>query len=135
MRAGQLRHVIELRAPQLVTDAEGSVTDTHGRVKTVRAEARQPSGREIERANVADFRVDTVFRLRYDPELAPSIGLDGGPQSPQQGLSGLWTVRWNGLDHEVEAVLDPDGRRRELILYCTRRASVRHNSAVTAGAA
>lgn len=130
MKAGSLRHQIELRRPALVTDGEGSVTDTHSVAKTVRAEARQPSGREIERANVADIRVDTVFSIRYDPELAPGIGLDGGPQSPQQGISALWTVRWQGLDHDVQAVLDPDGRRRELVLYCTRTGAARHAAAI-----
>lgn len=106
MRTGRLRHRVEIQSLSTTQDGYGEAVETWATVATVWGEMI-PSLRATREAFAAvseqrSARLSMECRLRYRDGLSP-----GGTR-----------LRWNGAVYEVEAVMDPDGRRRELLLLC-----------------
>lgn len=106
MRTGRLRHRVEIQQLSTTQDGFGEAVETWTPVAKVWAEMI-PSLRATREAFAAtseqrSARLSMECRMRY---------LDG--LSPRETR-----LRWRGSEFEVEAVMDPDGRRRELLLLC-----------------
>lgn len=106
MRAGQLRHRVTIQTLTVSQDGYGEPTETWSNTATVWGEVRpliaqtrealtQASGQRVARQT---FNV----RLRWREGIAPATT----------------RVLWDDQVLDVEAVMDPDGRRRELDLIC-----------------
>jgi SPP1 family predicted phage head-tail adaptor len=106
MRTGRLRHRVEILAPSTSQNGYGEPEGSWTPVATVWAEM-VPSLRATREAFAAmseqrSARLSMECRLRY-----------------RDGLSPRETrLRWRDQVYDVEAVMDPDGRRRELLLLC-----------------
>ena len=102
MRAGRLRHSIQLQRPDVQTDSFGGnvagwITDS-----TVRAEVHQLEGKELHAAQQVD--TEARYRVRIRPR-------------PGQNPDATWRVLYHGRELELISVIDPDGLGRELLLY------------------
>lgn len=104
MRAGALRDRITLQAPPTAQDAAGQPAGNWTDVATVWAEVRDLSGREFIAAQATQSEVSTKIRIRY------MTGIDASMRA----------VRGADVYTLVAPPLDPDGRRRELVLMCTK---------------
>ena len=102
MRAGKLRHRIEIQAAAETRNAYGEVTQSWGTVGVVWASIEPLRGRELWEAQQVVGRVTIRVRIRHWTGLTHSHRL-------QDGL----TV------YNIEAVLNPKGRDREMELLCT----------------
>lgn len=102
MRTGQRRDRIDLYAPTRPRDDYGSVTDTWVSVATdVAANVRDPVGQ--------NYYAAAQEKLKVAPEVRISWRRDVGP---------TWRVIFGDRTLEVVQAQDPDGRRKELVLYC-----------------
>jgi len=102
MRAGLLRHRIEIQTRAPDVDALGQPIDDWQTAATVWASVEDLRGREFfeaRQANVSEVTARVVIRHR--PDVAPAQRLVHGAR------------RFN-----VIGILDPDGRRRRLELMC-----------------
>ena len=106
MRSGRLRHRIEILALTVAQDGYGEEIETWMMQATVWGEML-PSLRATREAFAAQSeqrsaRQSMECRMRY-----------------REGLSPKTTrLSWDGKVFDVEAVSDPDGRRRESLLFC-----------------
>ena len=102
MRAGQLRDRITLQVPQRARDDYGSTTATQVSVATdVPANVRDPVGQNYYAAAQEKLKVGPEVRIRWRRDVGPT-----------------WLVIFGLRTLEVVQAQDPDGRRRELVLYC-----------------
>jgi SPP1 family predicted phage head-tail adaptor len=105
MQAGALRHVIDIQARDLGQDAYGGPKNTWGReIAGVRAEVKQLSGRELLAAQQIHADISHQVTIRY---LA--------------GVSALYRVIFEGRWLDIQAVLNPDGRKIAMQLMCIER--------------
>lgn len=106
MRTGRLRHRIEIQTLSVAQDGYGEEVETWTTGATVWGKML-PSLRATREAFAAQSeqrsaRTSMECHLRF-----------------RTGLSAKTTrLGWQGKVYEVEAVMDPDGRRRELLLLC-----------------
>lgn len=102
MRAGRLIHRITLQAPQRARDDYGSVADTWVEVATdVAAHVRDPVGQNYYAAAQEKLKVGPEVRIRW-----------------RRDVKSTWRVVFGNRTLEVNQAQDPDGKRRELVLYC-----------------
>lgn len=105
MRGGLLRHRVTLVRLVQTTDEYGQPQDATEDVATVWAEIRDLRGREFfEARQVPGGEVTTQVRIRY-----------------RDGITRQMLVRDGDNLYEIEAVQEPTGRSRELILMCRDR--------------
>lgn len=107
MRAGRLRHRVTLyrnagAAQRLASGERTEVPEVL--VRDLPAEVLQLSGRELERARALVADVTHQVTIRYRAEVT----------------SRCWFV-WNGQRLDIEAAIDQDGRRREMVCTCVGR--------------
>jgi SPP1 family predicted phage head-tail adaptor len=103
MRSGQLRQYrITVQAPPEGQDNDGSPRTEWRTVCQPYAKKEDLSGRELFAAQAAQSEVTTRFRIRY-----------------RIGLSAKMRLLCDGVIYNIEAVLDRDGRKRELQLMCS----------------
>jgi SPP1 family predicted phage head-tail adaptor len=103
MRAGTLRHRITIQEKPTPTprNAHGEEVFTWSDVATVWAAKVDISGREFMEARREGVQISTRFVIRY-----------------RSGLKETMRVTHDSRTYEIRAVLDPEGRRRELHLLC-----------------
>ena len=102
MRAGRLIHRIALYAPQRARDDYASVTTTWVEVATdVAANVRDLVGKNFYAAAQEKLEVGPEVRIRW-----------------RRDVKSTWRVVFGKRTLEVNQAQDPDGRRRELVLYC-----------------
>ncbi|MBC7193869.1 phage head closure protein [Marinobacter sp.] len=102
MRAGELRHRILIQRLASGQDEYGQPLNAWQDVATVWAKIEDLSGREYFQAQqVPTAQVSTRITIRWRPDIEPTMRVVHGARV---------------LD--IKAVLDPDGRRREIQLMC-----------------
>jgi SPP1 family predicted phage head-tail adaptor len=106
MRAGRLRRRIEIQALISAQDGYGEPLESWATTATVWGELT-PSMRATREAFAGvsqqrAARLTMEARVRFMDGLSPSTT----------------RLRSSGRVYEVEAVMDPDGRQRELLLFC-----------------
>lgn len=99
MRAGMLRHRVQIQQVTETQDSFGAVVQTWGTVATVWASIEAISGREFFDAAQTNAEITHRIRIRYRPGIAPAMRVVEGTRT-----------------FDIQAVLDPGGRRRELVL-------------------
>lgn len=100
MRAGMLRHRVEIQRRAEALDGYGQDTEAWLPVATVWAAIESLRGRELEAAATRLAEVSHKIRIRYRDGIWPEM-----------------RVVYGGRVFDIQAVLDPDDRRRELHLY------------------
>lgn len=102
MGAGYYRHLVEIQQKTVIRDPDtGELIEDWAPYAKVWAAVEDLSGREFWAAQQVQSEVSTRVRIRYLPGVNPTM-----------------RVVHAGRHLEITAVLDPDGRRRELQLLC-----------------
>lgn len=99
MRAGELRHRVAILRKNIARDMYGAAMETWDTLATVWGSIEALSGKEY--FNAAQVRAEATYRIRirYFPNITPAMRVMAGDRI-----------------FDIQAVLDPDGRRQELIL-------------------
>lgn len=106
MRAGALRHRVELQQPTETRDSHGGVRQTWATVQTVYASVEPIGGKEYFAAQQVQSDTTHRVRLRWNPDFTPTT---------------KWRVRYDGRDFDIEAVIEMFERQREWHLMCKER--------------
>jgi SPP1 family predicted phage head-tail adaptor len=107
IRAGDLRHRIQLVQPTLVQDKSGGVEEDQATIfATVWAQIEALTGRELYAAQQRVSQVSHQITLRYMP-----------------GITATLNVRFNNREFQILSVENPDERTKMLILLCLERDS------------
>ncbi|MGE5553300.1 MAG: phage head closure protein [Betaproteobacteria bacterium] len=101
MRAGELRHRVTIQQLVESQNEYGEIATTPQTLAAVWGAVEDLSGREYFAAQQVSAEVSTRIRIRYRGGVVPKM----------QAVA-------NGRTYDILAVLDPDGRRRELHLMC-----------------
>lgn len=104
MQIGNLRHRITLQTPTLNQDSLGVVSETWSATATVYAQIEAISGREFFESARINAEVTHRVRIRHRPGIVPAMRVLEGARM-----------------FDIRAVLDVDGRNRELTLMCVER--------------
>ena len=100
MIAGRLRHVIAIQSKAFTTDAWGGQVEAWTNFATgIRAEVNPLSGRELIASQAAQSATTCRFKIRY-----------------MAGVKQAMRVVYGGQYYNISAVVDVDGRQRELHL-------------------
>ena len=107
MLAGQLRDVIAIQVRTNGDDAAGEPTLTWTTFAAdVYAKVTDLSGREYVAAQAVTNAVTTTVIIRYLP-----------------GVTAAMRVLCKGVTYNIQAVIEPENRRREMHLMCVRNVS------------
>lgn len=101
MRAGWLRHRVALQSKTSAISAIGEPVDTWATYATVWASVEPQRAREYVAAQSEQGRGNWVIKLRY-----------------RNDVSRLHRAVWNGHTLEIESVISPFERGRDLELVC-----------------
>lgn len=102
VRAGLLRHRVTIQEEQVTEDDWGQPVQTWVDHVSVWADVRDLRGREFIEARAAPGgEITTQIRIRY-----------------RDDVTRLMRVQHDGRILEIEAVVEPTGRREELHLMC-----------------
>lgn len=101
MQAGRLRHRITIQQKAPTRDSFGGEVEAWTAVATVSASVEPLDGREFLEARQLQAEVTTRIRIRYRTGIVPQM-----------------RVVWGSHTYDVQAVIDPASRRRELQLMC-----------------
>lgn len=99
MRIGKLRHRVTIEEPLRTQNEYGEPVTIWLPVYTTYAAKEDLAGREYFAGQTTKSEVTTRFRIRY-----------------KDGLHSTMRVYHDGEHYDIQAVQDPDGYRRELIL-------------------
>lgn len=100
--AGSLRHRVDLQAPTQTVGDYGGVTKTWNTVDTdVAANVRDNVGTNYYLAQQEQNKVSVEVRMRW-----------------RWDVKATWRVIFGLRTLEIISAQDPDGRQRELVLYC-----------------
>ena len=102
MRAGKLRHRVMLQEPIKAQNDVGEQEIVWRDIKEVPAEVLELRGREYLSAREAHSELTTKIRIRHRTDVTVE-----------------WRVTHGTRAYNVEHVVDPTGRRRELELLCS----------------
>lgn len=102
MRAGQLRHRIQVERPVNVAQTDGSRVVTWERIASVWARVSPLSGRELVAAQQINAEVSVSITIR-----APSVSLQPD-----------YRIVFDGRFYDVVSVLDQDERGIEKMVMC-----------------
>lgn len=105
MRAGALRHLVEVQQPGGSRDAVGGRITTWTTIGTVYASIETLSGTEKLVAAQRQAETSHLIRLRYDPALA--------------ALDASWRILFGTRVFVIEEVSDQDERDRTVDLRCS----------------
>lgn len=104
MRAGDLHHRVTIQQPVESQNSYGEPIATWQDVATVWAAIEPLQGRERFDAQQVVAQVDTRIRIRYRPGITPKM-----------------RVLFGTRVFDIQAVVEPETRRRELQLLCRER--------------
>lgn len=99
MRAGLLRHKIEIEQVTETRTSSGAVTETWAVFATVRARVESLTGREYFAAQQVQAENQKRFTIRYIP-----------------GITYKMRIKYNSNYYDITSIINPDERNRELIL-------------------
>jgi len=108
VRAGSLRHRVELQSDTGTADSAGQITATWTTYSTVYAEVIYKGGSETVRGQQVDAKYQAVVRIRY-PE-------SGTMPTPEH------RAKWGTKTLNIESVQRRDTHHREIWLFCTEAA-------------
>jgi SPP1 family predicted phage head-tail adaptor len=104
-RAGEMRHRVTLQERQTIQDDAGEPNNTWNTFATRWAAVqRAATGSEEFASAMRNGRVPVTFRLRY---LETNAG---------ETITPAMRLVWQGKVHNILSVVDPDGRKSELII-------------------
>jgi SPP1 family predicted phage head-tail adaptor len=101
MNPGDLVHRIVLSAPVQSRGSSGGVVKTYVVIATVWANFREPVGRNYYAAMQERNEVPAEFRIHW-----------------RRDVKSTWRVTFGNRSFDINQAQDPDGRHRELVLYC-----------------
>lgn len=101
MKAGELRHKVTLQQMSTTRDSFGAVVETWADVATVWAAIEPAGGRETLAGQEVTAEVTHRVRIRYRADVTPEM-----------------RANFQGRVFDIQAVLNVDGRGRELHLLC-----------------
>jgi len=104
MRSGELRHRVTIQAKSITQNGFGEPVETWSDVATVWASVQPLAGREYFQAQQIKADITLRIRMRYRSGIQPAMRL-------------LFESRV----FEIQAVIDPDERHRELELLCAEK--------------
>jgi SPP1 family predicted phage head-tail adaptor len=102
MRAGDLRHRVTIQLPVESQNDFGEVITTWQDYKTVWAVVLPLTGREYFASRQVNAEVTVQIQMRYIPGITPKMRVVEGSKV-----------------YEIEAVMDVEGKKKELQLLCT----------------
>jgi SPP1 family predicted phage head-tail adaptor len=105
MKAGRLRHRIDIQRKEVTLDSDGAqeVVWVNSFSTMISAEIMPLSGRELIAADAVQSKVNTRIRIRYRPGIVASM-----------------RVVHRGTYYNIEAIIpDPDSGESYLTLNCT----------------
>jgi SPP1 family predicted phage head-tail adaptor len=105
IRAGELRHRVTIQDKVVTLNSYNEEVITWTDVDTVWAQIEDLRGREYLESRRQAAEVTTRIRIRYRSGLAPEM-----------------RAVWGDITYDIQAVVDPTGRQRELELMCTKVA-------------
>lgn len=105
MRAGTLRHRVTLQTVTETRDADGGVSESWTDTATLWAAVEPLRGREYFSAKALQAEVTTRIRLRYRAGVVPKQRV-------------TWLDGSTTHTYDILEVIEPDTRRRELVLMC-----------------
>ena len=101
MRAGRLRHQIVIQICAATPDGAGAEVKTWSTFATLQASYEPLMGKELFAAQQEQARATTRFRVRFVAGITPKM-----------------RVSFDNRLFNIESVIDPYGRGRELHLMC-----------------
>lgn len=101
MRAGRLRHKIEIQHSVETQDSIGAVVNNWQTFTQTRASYEPKTGKEAYAAMQEHAETSAVFRLRF-----------------RKGITAKMRLIYDGRIFDIESVVDMYGRGRELQLMC-----------------
>lgn len=107
MRAGKLRHRLRIESETEARDAVGGVTRSWSTVATVWGEVRSPRGAEELRVHTVQEVGVRVIEIRYRSDVTTHHRLVHVEAGADAAI------------YNVKSAVDPDGRRRRLLIECT----------------
>ncbi|HEV7299212.1 MAG TPA: phage head closure protein [Tepidisphaeraceae bacterium] len=110
MRAGELRHRVEIQKPIVTVDGLGESVPTWQTVTTVHASVQSVRAYENVRARITNMETAFLVKLRYTDEVTPER-----------------RFLWEGKELYVDGITDVDGRRREMRVNAFSRTEVATN--------
>jgi len=102
MRAGTLRHVLTKRTPVTTKNARGVETISSYTTTTMRGNVTSMTGREL----VANDQVTAMATHQIETRFREDITTKD-------------TMIWDGRYFGITSIVEPDNRRRRLLLMCT----------------
>lgn len=114
MRAGRLRHKVTLEARSTAQDSIGARENTWTTIAERRCDIKPLMGNEGTASDAVEFsRVTTEIRIRYDSTVAQLRAHDRAVDYSESPA----------VIYDIESVINPQQRSRELILRCLRDGS------------
>ena len=101
MEIGELRHRVTIEEASLTRDDFGGQVETWSEVVTCWAAVEPLQGREFLEGRREEAEVSTRIRIRYRAGILPGM-----------------RVTWGDHVYDIDSVIEPDSRRRELVLMC-----------------
>lgn len=104
MRAGPLRHEIQVQYPVITQGASGEEVITWGAFGTIRAEVLPTRGRESLIANQPIADLDTTIRIRWSPN--------------NEHITAKWRVVHDRVIYDIKNVIHVNLAQRIIELLC-----------------
>ena len=103
IRAGRLRHRVEILRKPTVQDDHGHFTGDRTVARTVRAQIEPLNGREFFAAEQINAETDTRIRMRFFEGLLPQDQIRHGTDL-----------------YDIKGIIDPSKKGRELVVMAAR---------------
>ena len=101
MRAGALRHLIDLQAPAHIDDTNAGQISAWTSLGTFAAEVLPTGGNKVLEGTIVMGVQGWKVRMRY-----------------RTGIDVTHRIVWEGRELAIVSIEDPDGRKRELLAFC-----------------
>lgn len=102
MRAGKLRHYVDLQSPTQTVGAMGGLTVSYAHDSYSWASIQPQAGSEAVKAGQAQAKDSVLITIRYHATVKPT-----------------WKIVNGSKTYEVNAIINIDERNREMQLSCT----------------
>lgn len=101
MKAGALRHRVEIQAPAHTVDSNAGQITAWTSLGTFAAEVLPTGGAKVLEGTIAMGVQGWKVRIRW-----------------RSGIDVTYRFIWNGREMAIGSIEDPDGRKRELLAFC-----------------
>ncbi len=101
MRAGALRHLIDLQAPAHTDDSNAGQISAWTSLGTFAAEVLPTGGNKVLEGTIVMGVQGWKVRMRW-----------------RSGIDVTHRIVWDGRELAIASIEDPDGRKRELLAFC-----------------